>query len=124
MTRGLSAALFVSGLTACDRLKGADAGVNDVVGTLNRTAKDIGSSVEPYTAKVTTLAGDEIRKLYKVEYKVVDLESSIPSLELEGKLGQLGDERWECAVQQLDDKIRLICKRLPISYLKLLPHVF
>jgi hypothetical protein len=64
-------------------------------------------------------------KLFRWEYKVVDLAANQDANEFQGQLSLLGDDGWECfSISALLDKTRVTCKRRPksaISHLKYIP---
>lgn len=115
-------ALFAP-LVGCDWGKEKHSG--ELVEDLKKKAQELGSTVTPYTDKVGSTAREEIAKLFKVEYQLVELDSSLPSDAIERRLAALGEERWDCATMQVQNgNLRLLCKRLPLSYLKLIPYLF
>lgn len=72
-------------------------------------------------SKATT---DEIEKLFKVEYKVIEIaHSSSDTIEL--KLAQLGSERWECFfIEPINGANRYYFKRSPKTFLRYIPRMF
>ncbi|MEK0338576.1 MAG: hypothetical protein QQN41_14200, partial [Nitrosopumilus sp.] len=64
---------------------------------------------------------EDIEKIGDWEYKVVNLEyESID--ELENKLNELGNERWECFwVEKKEEVVVFILKRPKTSYLQKIP---
>lgn len=68
---------------------------------------------------------EEIDKVFRWEYRVVDLSPTGTADELERDLNKLGADGWECFHLNTTDKnLRATCRRRPkstIAYLKLLP---
>lgn len=72
---------------------------------------------------------EEVEKLFRWEYRVVDVEANLTADELEKRLTELGNEGWECfsiasSEQTRGQTSRVTCKRRPrsaINYLKLIP---
>lgn len=75
----------------------------------------------PVADGVSGKTAEEIQKLTKIEYQVLTLPRDTGSAALQQTLRTAGDERWDCyEVIPQDDRLTIVCKRLPISYLKLL----
>lgn len=72
---------------------------------------------------------EEVEKLFRWEYRVVDIDTNLSAQELENRLTELGNEGWECFSIASSDQARgqtsrVTCKRRPrsaINYLKLIP---
>lgn len=68
---------------------------------------------------------EEVEKLFRWEYRVVDVEANLTADELEKRLMELGNEGWECFnIAPAGQSTRVTCKRRPrsaINYLKLIP---
>ena len=93
-------------------IEGATSGVQDAVG--------------PHAGALQARTKEEVDKLFRWEYKVVEVSTSIQTAELETQLGALGAEGWECfdLQPQPSNVTRITCKRRPksaISYLKYIP---
>lgn len=93
-------------------IEGAKSGVKDAVG--------------PHADAVQTRTKEEVEKLFRWEYKVIESPGSLTTPELERTLGELGSDGWECFhIDRLSpDQTRVTCKRRPksaISYLKYIP---
>lgn len=77
--------------------------------------------LKPAALEVPARAGDELEKMYAIEYRVIPIEPDEPSNALEARLNALGKERWECVFAPPSPAgNRLLCRRLPLSYLRLL----
>lgn len=86
-----------------------------------RAAKDSWDALGPEQEKAAALAKEELDKLFRIEYKIVDFEISVSRELMETELQSLGHDRWDCAPFPGSEKqIRFVCKRLPQSYLRLL----
>jgi hypothetical protein len=84
------------------------------------------NAVAPHADAIQNRTKEEVEKLFRWEYRVVELPSTISSAELELQLSNLGDEGWECfdLAHRPADVTQITCKRRPksaISYLKYLP---
>jgi hypothetical protein len=104
--------------SGCDRLSGCSSARD----AKDSFSKQLGSVTESLSTSVPAFATDEVKKLFKVEYKVVKIEGGVTTQSLQKTLSELGDDRWECVLHEtmVDDSPHLVCKRLPVGYLKLL----
>lgn len=119
----LVALALLASFGGCDWQK--QKGSGDVLEDLRKRAQDIGGAVTPYTDKMGSTAREEIAKLFKIEYQLIEIDSSLSSEAIGGKLAALGQDRWDCSTMQIQNgNLRLLCKRLPLSYLKLIPYLF
>lgn len=68
---------------------------------------------------------EEVEKLFRWEYRVVDIDANLTADELQKRLTELGNEGWECfSIAPSGHDSRVTCKRRPrsaINYLKLIP---
>jgi hypothetical protein len=95
------------------------------VDELKNSAKSLSTKIEEESTKLQNTATEELKGLFAVEYKVVDLPSNSSREQIEKELTTLGEERWNCSyVDKENGGTRLLCKRLPPSYLKLVPLLF
>lgn len=79
------------------------------------------SELAPSGEDVQKAATKELGKLYAIEYKVVSFRPDLSATELERQLIALGEERWDCGQPlSVGGESRIICRRIPLSYLKLL----
>lgn len=82
------------------------------------------SELTPSSNELSSLTTEEIEKLFNFEYKVIELESTLPNSEIEGKLSQLGIDRWECFhVEKNGAFLRIFCKRRPKTFLRYIQHI-
>jgi hypothetical protein len=100
-----------------------------ILDTLHSSVSDIGKTIDSTTKEtrenVQQLASQELEKLYKYEYKVVSFQASLSDQELEAQLAELGKDRWNCFHgETVNGSTRLICSRLPVSVLKLVPYIW
>ena len=96
----------------------AESGVWDDVERLYESAKEAGERVPK---NIYDWIRADIEHLGDWEYRVVELETS-DAKSAEGKLNELGQERWECIWVQTSGKTtRFYLKRPVRSYLKTLP---
>ena len=105
--------LNVSGLmeSLSQRVQGASGGVQQALG--------------PQGEVLQNLTKEEMEKLFRWEYRVVETDLAIPAAAFEKRLGELGNEGWECFhIESSREAIRVTCKRRPRSalrYLQLIP---
>ena len=68
---------------------------------------------------------EEVEKLFRWEYRVVETDTAMAAADFEKRLGELGNEGWECFhISNSPQTIRITCKRRPrsaLNYLKLIP---
>ena len=96
----------------------SEPGVWDEVQRLYQSAKETGERVPK---NIYDWIRQDIENLGDWQYRVVELETS-DSKSVEGKLNELGQERWECIwVQPSLKTTRLFLKRPVRSYLTTLP---
>ena len=78
-------------------------------------------SADPHTQK----ALDEVDKMFRLEYRIVELDKNTSVAQSELALQELGNARWDCSgLQDNGNKIRLLCKRHPQSYLQYLKKLW
>lgn len=99
-------------LTALERrVQGASGGVQEALG--------------PHGEELQARTKEEVDKLFRWEYKVIDLPSGITAPELETRLAELGTDGWECfSIIPSAHITRTTCKRRPksaLNYLKYIP---
>ena len=72
--------------------------------------------------KLHGTASEQVKELIRIEYKIIDF----PALEtLEGELNELGKERWDCTpIYDQARATKLLCKRFPRDFSKVLPYLF
>jgi hypothetical protein len=85
--------------------------------TIKSKALDVTKEVEPIANQVYSATTDHTNKIFKYEYKTISVDMN--SNQLETTLNQLGADRWDCfAVVPNNDKLNVICKRLPYGVLR------
>ena len=78
--------------------------------------------IAPEGKNVTNRATEEVEKLFTVEYNVQTLDAEIDPAELNKKLTQLGQDRWDCfSIKPREKSLEIICKRATKTYLRYLP---
>jgi uncharacterized lipoprotein NlpE involved in copper resistance len=134
--------LFLGILVGCDNQQQMVSSGNNatIPPTVSNTALDsiidtLSSASEvlaPHAETLEQTTQTEIRKLFRWEYKVVDLDSSTAATDLEGSLNALGNDNWECLPatsigvvtapsSYSASTLRFYCKRRPrgpLSYLR------
>ena len=93
---------------------------------LGISPEDVNAALGPRGSEVLQAkTKEEMDKLFRWEYRVQDIPSSMPAEELERRLGDLGNDGWDCfSILPEQRSLRLTCKRRPksaITYLKFLP---
>jgi hypothetical protein len=101
-------------------------------GVFDSLSKGIGVSPDqvqealgPHGDALQAKTKEEVDKLFRWEYRVIDLPAELSAEEMEKRLAALGSEGWECfSILPAPSSTRTICKRRPksaITYLKFLP---
>lgn len=92
---------------------------------LDRASDQMQGVVGPHAGQIQSQTKDEVEKLFKWEYKVVDLAANITAPQMESELSELGADGWECSsVLSVPTGLRITCKRKPpsaLAYLKYIP---
>lgn len=105
----LSVSKILGSLT--ERMQGASGGVQQALG--------------PHGEVLHERTKEEVEKLFRWEYRVVELEASLSAPDFEKRLGELGNEGWECFnISTTVTSTRVTCKRRPrsaLEYLKFIP---
>lgn len=94
---------------------------------LNET---LSSTIESLT-KNPSQPIDEIKKLSQLEYKTLILPLETSASDIDSKLNELGQERWDCSTgfarprsNPNTPELILICKRTPETVLRFIPKGF
>lgn len=100
--------------------------LNSILNSIQGATTEVQQAVGPHADAVQARTKEEVDKLFRWEYRVVEFPTDILSLELEAKLGELGEQGWECFhFGPYSATIsRVTCKRKPksaLSYLKFIP---
>lgn len=91
---------------------------------LDQTLQEAHEFFQGATSTGTGMATKEVEKLFTFEYRVEEFENSLTSEELQDKLQELGQERWECFhAEPLAKSLRFFCKRRPKTYLRYIPKL-
>ena len=116
--------IFMTGCESRDQMDRLDETVGDVKQRLGDFAKKFQNKA-PSTEEIQSMTQEELEKLSAFEYKVEDFNKSMSASDVESALQTLGRDRWECfQVIQVEDNIRVFCKRPPKTYLRYIPRVF
>jgi hypothetical protein len=93
------------------RFKGASGGVQEALG--------------PQGEVIQERTKEEVEKLFRWEYRVVEIEAGLSAASFEKRLGELGTEGWDCFhIATSPETTRITCKRRPrsaLTYLQLIP---
>jgi hypothetical protein len=99
--------------------------LNSILNSIEGAKSDVKEAVGPHADAVQAKTKEEMDKLFRWEYKVVDLAANQDANEFQGQLSLLGDDRWECfSINAVVDRTRVTCRRRPksaLSYLKYIP---
>ena len=86
---------------------------------------DVQQALGPQGEVIQERTKEEVEKLFRWEYRVVETEGTISAEEFEERLSELGEQGWECFDITTSAQVtRVTCKRRPrsaINYLKLIP---
>mgnify|MGYP006280103587 CR=1 FL=1 len=111
----------------------AQSEVDDAIGSvlnnlnqqLEKTSDQVQEAMAPHAEEIQARTKDEVEKLFKWEYKVVDMPASSTPSQMERELSELGAEGWECvSILAVPTGLRVSCKRKPpsaLAYLKYIP---
>jgi hypothetical protein len=95
--------------------------IDSVLDSLRGASNNVG----PQAEALQTRTKEELGKLFRWEYRVVDLPGDLSAGDFEARLGELGLEGWEViSVLSKADQVRVSCKRRPpsaLAYLKYVP---
>lgn len=94
--------------------------------SLMDTISDAGEVLAPHAESIEETTKQEVSKLFRWEYKVLELPAESPAEEIEQELNRLGNDNWDCTPvpQASHQRIRMHCKRRPrspLSYLRYVP---
>jgi hypothetical protein len=100
--------------------------LNSLINSLEGAKTGVKDAVAPHADAVQTRTKEEVEKLFRWEYKVVEFPSSDDANKFQQFLSDLGADGWECfhIDRVVADTTRITCKRRPksaISYLKYIP---
>ncbi len=97
--------------TFSQRIQGASGGMQQALG--------------PQGEVIQERTKEEVEKLFRWEYRVVETEVGIAAGEMEKRLSELGNEGWDCFhISNAPEGTRITCKRRPrsaLTYLQLIP---
>ena len=107
----------------------ADLSLDTVLDNLNeqldKASDQVQEAVGPHAEQLQSRTKEEVEKLLRWEYKVMDLAADITAQQMETRLSQVGEEGWECgSVVPVPNGLRVTCKRKPpsaLAYLKYIP---
>jgi len=99
--------------------------LDSLLTTLGGATSEVHEAMRPHTDAVQAKTREEVSKLFRWEYKVVELPVATDSVTLQAQLSALGEENWEVIDMTVRDQVnRITCKRRPnsaIGYLKYIP---
>lgn len=135
--------LFVSGVSGCKDSQKSNAtpvsgrslatgqatpdnfSLDSILTTLEGAGSEVHDAVRPHTDAVQAKTKEELDKLFRWEYKVVELPITTDAPTLQAQLSALGEENWEVVDMRIHGELnRITCKRRPssaIGYLKYIP---
>jgi len=95
--------------------------IDSVLDSLRGASDNVG----PQAEALHTRTKEELGKLFRWEYRVIDLPGDLAAGDFEARLAELGLEGWEViSVLPKADQVRVSCKRRPpsaLAYLKYVP---
>lgn len=96
----------------------------ELVKQLEPIGQQVTDTVSEGANRVTSSAEEEVQKLFRWEYKVVDIPAEFGATETEAYLMSIGRDRWDCFhIEPRDNKLRAFCKRHPRTPLRYLPYL-
>jgi hypothetical protein len=106
-------------LAACGATDSETAG--EALDGLSSAYEQLTDSIATESGEAVDWAREDIENLGDWEYRIVDLDSSIPA-EMEAELNELGDERWEAYwIEQTSGGVRVYLKRNAFSLVSRVP---
>jgi hypothetical protein len=79
-------------------------------------------ALAPHAESLEETTKEEVTKLFRWEYKVIDLDILLSAPAVADTLNELGNDNWECSTgTPVPQTIRFYCKRRPrgaLSYLR------
>lgn len=108
---------------------GDELSVSKLLGSLTERVQGASGGVQqalaPHGDVIQERTKEEVEKLFRWEYRVVELEAPLSAPDFEKRLSELGNEGWECFyIATTDTATRVTCKRRPrsaLAYLKFIP---
>jgi hypothetical protein len=99
--------------------------VNKVIGESLEGIKAELRKLQPQANELSNQAQGEVEKLFSFEYRVTDFPETLSAQDLEIELGNLGKDRWECfQALNINKNLRVLCRRVPKTYLRYIPRLF
>jgi hypothetical protein len=100
--------------------------LNSLLDSIEGAKRDAQEAVAPHADAVQSRTKEEVEKLFRWEYRVIEAPADQSAVELESQLSELGADGWECFHIQTQPSglARITCKRKPksaLSYLKYIP---
>ena len=81
-----------------------------------------GDTIQGYTPsseQISATATKQFQDMFTFEYRVVEVDNAVTAEQLERKLWELGQERWECTqLLERGSSYMIPCRRRPISLLR------
>ncbi len=107
----------------------ADLSLDTVLDNLNeqldKASDHVQEAVGPHADQLQSKTKEEVEKLFRWEYKVMDLPANVTAEQMESRLSQVGEDGWECSsIVSVPNAFRVTCKRKPpsaLAYLKYIP---
>lgn len=100
--------------------------LNSLFNSIEGAKREAHEAVAPHADAVQSRTKEEVEKLFRWEYKVIETPADQSAGALESQLSELGADGWECfhIHTQTSGLVRITCKRKPksaLSYLKYIP---
>jgi hypothetical protein len=99
--------------------------LDSVLDSLGTSFRGASSNVAPQAEAIQARTKEEWSKLFRWEYRVVDIAANESAPDFEAKLAELGQEGWEVfSIITQTESVRITCKRRPpsaLAYLKYVP---
>lgn len=99
--------------------------LSSILSGLEGAGNEVHDVVRPHADAVQAKTREEVGKLFRWEYKVIEVPSATDASTLQSQLSGLGQENWEVIdISTVGQTMRVTCKRRPdsaIGYLKYLP---
>ncbi|MEY4700051.1 MAG: hypothetical protein RL326_238 [Pseudomonadota bacterium] len=121
-----SSVATISGAASATPLSTQDKfSLDSILTTLEGAGSGVHEAMRPHTDAVQAKTKEELDKLFRWEYKVVEVPITTDTAALQAQLSALGEENWEVVDMSVYGQLnRITCKRRPssaIGYLKYIP---
>ncbi len=106
-------------LSGCGSGDGREPGI---IRDIKHFFRSTSNTIEGYTPsrdQISATATKQFQDMFTFEYRVVEVDNAVTAEQLERKLAELGQDRWECTqLLERGSSYMIPCRRRPISLLR------